>query len=345
MDEQDDFVKSVLQKLSRLRQASGLTEAEIEERLSLGPGWVRRFETAESIPTLDEFLAILGAIEHTPNEVLGDATADQLPKTVRRHIYAEQDGSDLVIRFDYAKHDASYRLGNATVSEYDSVIKTLRDGLAKLSGGSDNADALKADAVASTFLEAVTVWPKANPSDLWWFVVYRAYFDPFNHPAEFARLDFGQSWKRTAGWALEEILVRHYKEQLSENGVDICIVNGDEKRLLVEQFDVPGMRIEADKVDVFLVGMTRTGRVPFGIVHVKASFAERRTDDVPLSQPLVSAGYTSPLWTMDCKSSPAALPVNKGELGKSVAPGEARDTRSAKRKDIEDDGFFSACFS
>jgi hypothetical protein len=79
-------------------------------------------------------------------------------------------------------------------------------------------------------------------------------------------------------------------------------------------------------------------------VHVKASFAERRTDDVPMSRSLVHAGYASPLWTMDCKAAPSARPVNKGELGPVLIPGKP-DRRSAKRKDIEDDGYFSACFS
>jgi len=96
-------------------------------------------------------------------------------------------------------------------------------------------------------------------------------------------------------------------------------------------------RLEADKLDVALLGGEK--RQLFGVVHVKASIAERRTDDVPMSHALVQAGYFSPLWTMDCKATPAALPVNRGELGSDTGP------KSAKRKDIEDDGYFSGCFS
>jgi hypothetical protein len=47
---------------------------------------------------------------------------------------------------------------------------------------------------------------------------------------------------------------------------------------------------------------------------------------------------------MDCKSIPSARPHNRGELG-AVWSGRGIDTRSAKRRDIEDDQFFSACFS
>jgi hypothetical protein len=47
---------------------------------------------------------------------------------------------------------------------------------------------------------------------------------------------------------------------------------------------------------------------------------------------------------MDCKSTPSPQPTNAGELG-AVYSGQGVDRRSAKRKDIENDGFFSSCFS
>ena len=58
-----------------------------------------------------------------------------------------------------------------------------------------------------------------------------------------------------------------------------------------------------------------------------------------MSEALIKAGYFSPLWTMDCKSTPAERPFNKGELGATDGK------RSAKRMDFEDDAWFSACFS
>jgi hypothetical protein len=198
------------------------------------------------------------------------------------------------------------------------------------------------NAVANAYLKAASVWPNANPSDLWWFIVSRAYLDAFNHPAQFARLDLGQSWKRTGGWALEEVLVRHYRDALAAHGIRIFIARGDEKASFLSQLQVAD-RLESDKVDVLLVGETQGGPLCFGVVHVKSSFAERRTDDVPMSTALVEAGYTSPLWTMDCKSTPAHEPRNRGELG--AARAGSTDGRSAKRRDIEEDGYFSACFS
>lgn len=98
-----------------------------------------------------------------------------------------------------------------------------------------------------------------------------------------------------------------------------------------------GDRLEAGKIDVMLTDSER-GTI-FGVVHVKSSFAERRTDDVPMSTTLIRAGYTSPLWTMDCKSTPSDTPINSGELG------AVQGRRSAKRRDIEEEGYFTGCFS
>lgn len=259
------------------------------------------------------------------------------PAAVERQIFASQTGKDVTIYFRYAKFDARYTLPNARLEEFEAVIKTLRDGLARLEQLQTNA--IKTDSVAQAFLKAVQLWPKANPSDLWWFVIYRAYCDPYNHSARFARLNFDQSWKRTGGWALEQVLFRHYGPFLKKHGINLIIADTDTKRGLIGDLKL-AERVETDKIDVMLTGDTPHKPRFFGVVHVKASFAERRTDDIPLSTALASAGYnTAPLWTMDCKSMPGPNPLNRGELGNVIG------RRSAKRKDIEDEGYFTGCFS
>jgi hypothetical protein len=289
-------------------------------------------------------LAVLGSLQIHPSEFFAGLSVPSSASTVERFLYAVSDGGDLVLHFPYGEYDAQYRLRDASLSEFENVISQLRDGLAREVAADKSLSAtIKSDSVARTFLRAVQLWPNANPSDLWWFVVYRAYSDPLNHPALQARLDWNQSWKRTSGWALEEVLVRFYGEFLKSKGVIVSIAHGERKERLLSQLKIDG-RLEADKIDVLLSGMRGEEEICFGAVHVKASFAERRTDDVPLSRALVEAGYASPLWTMDCKSIPQTKPVNRGELGAVLVPWE-RDRRSAKRKDIEDDGFFSACFS
>jgi BsaWI restriction endonuclease type 2 len=80
--------------------------------------------------------------------------------------------------------------------------------------------------------------------------------------------------------------------------------------------------------------------VIFGGVHVKASLAERVSDDVPASRAMMGAGYYSPLWTLDVKSFPPPRGdlINRGELGSPANP-------SVKRGYIEEHGEFDACYS
>lgn len=338
MPEAHGYLKSLLANLRTLRERAGISESQLEERLILGPGWIGRFETGDTVPSIDMVLAMLHEMGAGLEELL-DGLPEPEAMEVERSIFAEESGQNIIINFRYANFDAQYTLPNSTLDDFESVIKTLRDGLARLARADQaQSEAIKTDSVARTFLEAVQRWPKANPSDLWWFLVYRAYCDQYNHPAQYARLDFTQSWKRTGGWALEEILVRHYGPFLKQHGINLFIADSAEKQKLVRTLKLTD-RVEADKIDVVLTGDTSTSPRFFGVVHVKASFAERRTDDVPMSIALNRGGYTSPLWTMDCKSTPSARPVNRGELG-NVA-----ERRSAKRKDIEDEGYFTGCFS
>ena len=338
MTEAHGYLQAFLRNIGKVREKAGLSAAQLEERLILGPGWVSRFERGESVPSIDLLLAIL----HEAGAGIQDLL-EGLPEPeaigVKRTIFAEQSGKDLTIHFRYTNYDAEYTLPNAKLEDFETVIKTLRDNLARLAVMDERqGKAIKTDAVARSFLKAVELWPHVNASDLWWFVVYRGYCDPYNHPALFARLDLTQSWKRTGGWALEEVLVRHYGPFLKRQGVNLFIANGAAKQRLVDALDLED-RVEADKIDVVLTGATPHGEKFFGVVHVKASFAERRTDDVPMSIALAGAGYTSPLWTMDCKSMPGEHPVNHGELG------DVEGRRSAKRKDVEDEGYFTGCFS
>lgn len=342
-----DFFGRIGAFLAAARQAKNLTQEDVEKTLTLGPGWVAAFEAGRVIPSLSVLMQLCRAIGVPPQAAF--AAAGDIPEGFEpeRALYAEQSNKDLNVHFTYAKHDAIYELKNATLAQFEVVIRVMRDGLARLANAGDapqNAvEAMKATAVADAFMKAIQTWPHCNPSDLWYFLVSRAYVDPYNHPADFARLDFGQSWKRTGGWALEKVVVRHYADFLRQHGVEIAIVESAEKKKIAQAFGL-SHRVEPDKIDVVLRGVKKGGpSIGFGVVHVKASFAERRTDDVPLSEALVKAGYFSPLWTLDCKAAPSGRPLNRGELGS--VKGAQFDGRSAKRKDIEDEEFFSDCFS
>lgn len=342
MNKQSELLRKLLSRVKERRTKKNISSEMIEESLIIGPGWIDSFESGEVSISLEMLLSLLKEMD-VPFSDITENHKIRNEQEFPRNIYTKKNNSGIDICFKYAKYDAIYFLEKATVSEFNQVIRELRNGLAKLVSENENqSEALKTEAVTRSFIRAVKFWPHANPSDIWWFIVYRAYCDPYNHPAKFSRLSFEQSWKRTAGWALEEILVWHYGPSLQEEGIRLFIAPTDERVKFLDQAQVSD-RLEADKADVLLTGVIDGKEKFFGVVHVKASFAERRTDDVPMSKSLVEAGYVSPLWTLDCKSTPSAKPFNKGELG--LSKGKQEDKRSAKRKDIEDDGYFSSCFS
>jgi len=339
MTQNNKYIKELLQQLKRLREESGITAEELENRLNIGKGWIDSFEKGLNVPSINVILSILHILNKSLPDLINEIPSKFTGNIIDRKVAAKQSQNNLLINFDYANHDAAYTLPNATIGEFEEVIKTLRDGLSKLTACDNNSsEAIKTDSVARAFLKSVQLWPHANPSDLWWFVIYRIYCDPYNHPAQFFRLDFTQSWKRTGGWALEEVFVRHYGPFLKQHGINFFIASSEIKKRLLKNISVKD-RLEVDKVDVVLAVNEKL----LGVVHVKASFAERRTDDVPMSKALIEAGYISSLCTMDCKSTPSVNPYNKGELGE--LQNSKSDNRSAKRKDIEGDGYFSACFS
>lgn len=336
MTEEDELVAKVLKHLKKTRLESQISPETIEKQLMLGPGWIEALESGESPLELNMLLLLMQEYKADPAEVM--ISKEELESNTiqrNRNFWAESTDDGITVHFVYSRYNATYTLKGASLAQFDNMLRLLRNGLAKIPSGELDDNKIKSDAITKAFLYSVNVWKNANPSDIWWFIIYRAFCDPFNHPATSSRLDFAQSWKRSGGWALENIVVRHYQKALEAEGISIEIPSAERKRKLADSIVVKD-RIEKDKIDIFLVGPNDE---VFGIVNVKASLAERRTDDVPMSRALIEGGYCSFLWTMDCKSGPSERPENRGEIG------HAGKRRSAKRKDIEDDGYFSACFS
>jgi transcriptional regulator with XRE-family HTH domain len=63
MPESHGYLQALLKNLETLRKNAGISKEELEKKLILGPGWIRRFETAQSLPSLDMLLAILHEID------------------------------------------------------------------------------------------------------------------------------------------------------------------------------------------------------------------------------------------------------------------------------------------
>ena len=314
----------------RFREALGMTQEDVSEASGLDRSYIGGVERGERNPTLTAILQLATALKVAPGLLFeGFAGPGEVP-VHSGTMTAESGQNGLTIRFRYDRFDAEYSLPEATIGEFNAVLNVLKRGLA--------SDSTKSDVVADTFRRTVQLWPNANPSDLWTFLVNRAYCDRTNHPEANARLNLEQSWKRTSGWALERVLVGHYQRFLLENGITIKVANKGEKSALLGSLN--DSRIVSDKADVLITFDIGQGERLLGVVHVKASLAERRTDDVPMSQALIEQGYVSVFWTMDVKSFPGEHPENLGEFGEA-------DTKelSDKRRDFEEHGHFSACFS
>jgi hypothetical protein len=219
-------------------------------------------------------------------------------------------------------------LPGLTERDYDAARAGLTADLARPEGEVKNREA-----ICSAFLSLVRQSPAANPSDLWHHVVYRLYCEILPKTRQ---QNPSQSWVRASGDALELFLERWYGPVLEPHGISIAALIGRaQKRATLVSFGI--QKIVGDsKLDVALARISANDeRSPFGGVHVKASLAERVSDDIPCSRALQKRGFLSPLWTLDVKSFPPPHGdlVNRGELGSPDSPSE-------KRKYIEAHGDF-----
>lgn len=193
------------------------------------------------------------------------------------------------------------------------------------------------EAICETFLYALENCPGANPSDLWHHVVYRLYCEIL---PEFRHQDPNQSWVRASGDALEIALERVYSAVLDPHNITItALISRQRAKAVLKEIGLEN-KVGDSKLDMVLrVRVDEEAWAVFGGVHVKASLAERVSDDVPCSRAMMAAGYFSPLWTLDVKSFPPPGDlVNRGEMGTPAHP-------SDKRKYVEVHGDFDHCYS
>jgi hypothetical protein len=183
-------------------------------------------------------------------------------------------------------------------------------------------------AVAAIMRQAVELCPNANPADLWVHLVYRQFLN------QYKRSDPAQSWKRVSGQALEHLLASIYQPRLTEHRITLR----PSTRADAVAFGLIKRGLGSAKTDLILEGSSGDMIYPFGVVHCKASIAERLTDDVPVSMVLMRKKIWSVIATMDAKMFPPPHGdgIVNGELGLN-----ARD----KRRYFEIAGQFSGCYS
>jgi hypothetical protein len=220
-------------------------------------------------------------------------------------------------------------LPGVTEAAYNKVGKILKRALA---GSGKNRDA-----ILEAFLHALRMCPTANASDVWHHVVYRQYCEIL---VRAKGGDPKQSWVRAGGEALELTVEKWYTPVLEPHGIRIqALIGGRVKMQALQEMGIAKV-VGAGKLDVVLRRRRGNGWDIFGGVHVKASLAERVSDDVPASRAMMGKALLSPLWTLDVKSFPPPHGdlVNRGELGTPKQPSE-------KRRYIEEHGDFDNCYS
>lgn len=317
----------VLRKLVQIRNERAIHSETVDTALGQAKGWLQAFENGHRELALPALASILHFYGTDFAKFFADIPLDLAGITPVESMTIADDKDGILLSFLHGAHEATVRIPGANSEQADELQKGFRTDLKLFS---------KSEAVATLMLNAVKMWPKANPSDLWLFFVHHSYLNRSLHPGA-ANADLEQSWKRTGGWALENVFVKHYNPFLERFGVSLEMPKKSETLRLLLGAGVKS-HSAAEKADVLMLGQRQGRKVPFGVAHVKASFAERRTDDEPLSRELMDLGLASVLLTMDAKAMPSANPVNKGELGDS-------DSNGSKRLDIEREGMFQACFS
>lgn len=188
-----------------------------------------------------------------------------------RVINTERENSDLLLKFRYNDYLAEYRIHNATEGEFQELLAAFRNG--------SYEPGKKSDYVIKTFFKALELWPSANPTDIWGFILSRIYQDPYNHPVTDRNRDFAQSWKRTSGWVLERIFVDHYKDFLLHNGIIIDTFSKSAVKDYLDEMELDYHDVK-EKADVLLIDIATN--TCFGVAHVKSSIAERRQADQSL---------------------------------------------------------------
>ena len=299
----------------------------IEAEMAIANGWVKRIESGEPCP-LDLVFGYARTIGLDMDE-FGSKFAESITFDPGWSIVSETHSSSR-FHFDYSGHPATILIptdGTSLRLAIDNFIATLNSNK-------------KAEGITLGFMGLLRDLPTVNPAVVWGLIIQRLYTIPYSwNPDNLSPGgDLAQSWKRSAGWALEQVVVRRYSNALHLHGITISSDNKD-----IKEFS-RAFHINESKPDVVLFSENKGVKNWIGALAIKASVAERRDDDVPWAGEVMDAGMIVPYVTMDVKSYPGRAPSVDGEY-KENWDGVGTDKRNAKRSDVEDQGVFSGVFS
>ena len=331
----DPRYELLIKELVRLRDEKQETQISLSIKLKKPQSYVAKIESIERRLDVVELLDILEALE-TPPKVFFQRIG-WIPKTdvnVAVPIRASVDNVSNGILLNLVSNEfiQKVQLTGITSDQYlkaEEYISTLFNRLNIVEPSVKNRDA-----VAESLQYCFDNIPDLNPSDAYHHIVYRLYL------REYTRTTPGQSWVRAGGEGVQLVVQQRYNTLLNKKGISLIPLSNEALRVkALTEMGIYG-KVGNSKLDFALYGTKQGKQVIFGGIHVKASFAERVSDDVPCSEAMMRAGYLSCLFTFDAKSYPPPNGdlVNRGELGSPETPTD-------KRLYIESHGSFDACFS
>ena len=342
----DPRYRELLARLAQIRKEKGMTQADLSRKVGFDQQpLLSKIETAQRRIDVVELLDILKALDYKiedllsdlgwMNKIEGDETSiAQQPENGKEYqpirLSEIQEGNDLKLSMTNGVSQKIVTLNSIKVSDFkavESLVEILFTDLNNANPTHNNREA-----IAKALESGISTLAEANPSDIYHHIIYRLYL------RYYMKSNAKQSWVRAGGEALELFLEKHYNAILAPFGIKFkWLKNKIDKSKAMEEIGISG-KVGGSKLDISLSVDHNGKEVIFGGIHVKASLAERVSDDIPCSRAMMSRGFASILVTFDAKSYPEKDLVNRGELGTITSP-------SDKRKYIEDHGDFSACFS
>jgi transcriptional regulator with XRE-family HTH domain len=111
----NDLAVSIGDRLRELREAAGVEPEYLDEKMILGPGWIRRIESGEVAPPLDLIMVLLQELGADPSDLFSAIQLPDSPAEVSRLLRAAPEGHDLRLLFPYGAYAASYLLRGASL--------------------------------------------------------------------------------------------------------------------------------------------------------------------------------------------------------------------------------------
>ena len=330
------YIKLVA-KLREIRNASGITQKELASRLGQPQSYIAKVEKLERRLDIVELADWLSAVDYdlqnffTETGILHINYSTSIPALpIPGKALPTQGG--IILPLAWQGKEIDITLEGITVQQYLDLERDITQIYRTLNN--PKGDAKNREVICQALQLAITKLPLVNPSDIYHHIVYRLYL------REYTKTHADRSWVRAGGEALEIFVETHYAPVLKIHGITIkALLSNNNKFQALKGMGID-TQVGSSKLDIALYGSLGKEEHIFGGIHIKASLAERVSDDVPCSQAMMAHGYTSFLLTFDAKSFPPPVGdlINRGELGSPTSP-------SDKRKYIEEQGLFDACFS